>query len=212
MFQRYSTRMGRVLPNPLLGPETAHHFELGYRGVFWNKLTLDSAVYYSRLKGKIVTVPVPNPNVPYLSVDFARNLDETGLYGLELTGELYVSAFMSLGASLSLTGYTINHSEAQIVSLPYYPAKSANGYAEFHPAPFAALLARVEYLDERYIDAVGKETLDAYWLAHLKLTLEFPPHVSVSAGIENIFDAYYEISQNAPLAGRTYTLSCTLQY
>jgi iron complex outermembrane receptor protein len=212
MFQRYSTRMGRVLPNPLLGPETAHHFELGYRGVFRNKLTLDSALYYSRLKGKIVTVPVPNPNVPYLSVDFARNLDETALYGLELTGELYVSAFMSLGASLSLTGYAINHSEAQIVSLPYYPARSANGYAEFHPQSFVTLLARAEYLDERYINAVGQETLDAYWLAHLKLTVDFAPHISLSVGIENIFDTYYEISQNAPLAGRTYTLSCTLQY
>jgi iron complex outermembrane receptor protein len=212
MFQRYSTRMGRVLPNPLLGPETAHHVELGYRGVFWNKLTLNSAVYYSRLKGKIVTVPVPNPNVPYLSVDFARNLDETGLYGLELTGELYVSAFMSIGASFSLTGYTINHSEAQIVSLPYYPHKSANGYVEFHPASMVALLGRVEYLDERYIDAIGEGTLDAYWLAHLKLTVDVSPHISLSAGIENIFDTYYEISQNAPLAGRTYTLSCTLQY
>ena len=212
MFQRYSTRMGRVLPNPLLGPETAHHFELGYRGIFWDKLTVNSALYYSNLKGKIVTVPVPNPKVPYLAVDFSRNLDETSLYGLELTGELYLNEYMSGGASFSLSGYTINHSESQIVSLPYYPEKSANLYMEFHLPPLLTLLPRLEYLDERYIDAVGKETLNSYWLVHLKLTVDFSPRITVSAGIENLLDTYYEIRQNAPQAGRTYTLSCTLRY
>jgi iron complex outermembrane receptor protein len=212
MFQRYSTRMGRVLPNPLLGPETAHHFELGYRGVFRDSLTVHSALYYSRLKGKIVTVPVPNPKVPYLSVDFSRNLDETSFYGLELSGELYLFSWLSAGASLSLSTYTINHSEAQIVSLPYSPEKSAHMYLEFRPAPLFALLPRVEYLDERYVDAVGGDTLSSYWLFHLKLTVDFSPHIKIAAGIENLFDTYYEIRQNAPLAGRTYTLSCTLQY
>jgi iron complex outermembrane receptor protein len=212
MFQRYSTRMGRVLPNPLLGPETAHHFELGYRGILREMFTVTSSLYYSRLKGKIVTVPVPNPKAAYLSVDFSRNLDETSLYGLELNGELYLNEYMSAGASLSLSGYTINHSESQIVSLPYYPEKSANLYVEFRIAPLLTLLPRLEYLDERYIDAVGGEMLESYWLAHLKLTVDFSPHIKVSAGIENLFDTYYEIQQNAPLAGRTYTLSCTLQY
>ncbi|MDR2797894.1 MAG: TonB-dependent receptor, partial [Treponema sp.] len=137
MFQRYSTRMGRVLPNPLLGPETAHHVELGY--ILKEKLTVNSALYYSRLKGKIVTVPVPNPKAACLSVDFSRNLDETPLYGLELNG------YMSAGASFSLSGYAINHREAQIVSLPYYPEKSANLYVEFRLAPLLALLPRLEY-------------------------------------------------------------------
>jgi iron complex outermembrane receptor protein len=212
MFQRYSTRMGRVLPNPLLGPETAHHFELGYRGIFRDSLTVNSALYYSNLAGKIVTVPVPNPKAPYLAVDFSRNLDETALYGLELSAELYLSGYLSAGASFSLCGYAIKHSEAQIVSLPYYPQKSANLYVEFHPIPLLSLLPRLEYLDERHIDALGEATLDSYWLAHLKLTVEFSPHIKLAAGIENLFDAYYEIRQNAPLAGRTYTLSCTLQY
>jgi iron complex outermembrane receptor protein len=212
MFQRYSTRMGRVLPNSLLGPETAHHFELGYRGTFRDTLMVNAALYYSRLKGKIVTVPVPNPKVPYLAVDFSRNLDETSLYGLELNGELYLGEYMSAGASFSLGGYDINHSEAQVVSLPYYPEKSGNLYVELRPAPLLALLSRLEYLDDRYVDAVGGETLSSYWLVHLKLTVHWSSHLTLSAGIENLLDTYYEIRQNAPLAGRTYTLSCTLQY
>jgi iron complex outermembrane receptor protein len=212
MFQRYSTRMGRTLPNPLLGPETAHHFELGYRGNLWGAFTLDAAVYYSRLKGKIVTVPVPNPKAPYLAVDFSRNLDETTMYGLELSGELDLGAYVNVGASFSLGKYRINHSESQIVSLAYYPEKSANLYVEFHPAPLLTIMPRLEYLDERYIDAVGTNTLDAYWLVHVKLTADFSRQLKIAAGIENLFDTYYEIRQNAPQAGRTYTLSCTLQY
>jgi iron complex outermembrane receptor protein len=211
MFQRYSTRMGRVLPNPLLGPETAHHFELGYRGILRDALTIHTALYYSRLKGKIVTVPVPNPKVAYLSVDFSRNLDETSFYGMELSGELNLASHLSARASLSLCSYTINHSESQIVSLPYYPETSANLYLELRPDPLFTLLPRAEYLGEQHVDAIGGETLSSRWLFHIKLTADLSSHIKIAAGIENLFDAYYEIRQNAPLAGRTYTLSCAIE-
>ncbi len=212
MFQRYSTRFGRQIPNSLLGPETANHVELGYRSFIGNWLTLNGAAYYSRIKGKIVTVQVPNPKSPYWTVDFSRNLDETSLYGLELSGEFRLNEYLSAGLNGALAAYEINHSEAQVTSLPYYPAASGNCYVEIRPGPVLSLLPRLEYLGKRDIDAEGTKTMDAYWLVHFTVTAEFSEHLSMSAGIENLFDTYYEIRQHAPQAGRTYNLACTIKY
>jgi iron complex outermembrane receptor protein len=212
MFQRYSTRMGRQIPNPRLGPETANHFELGYHGMILNRLNLNAAGYYSRVLGKIVTVQVPNPHSPYWTVDFSRNLDMTSLYGLELNGELTLNEYLSAGANFTLAAYTINHSEEQVKSLPYYPAASGNGYVDIRPIKIISLLPRLEYLGKRDIDAGGTQAMDAYWLVHFKVTADFTKHISVSAGVENLFDTYYEIRQNSPMAGRTYNVSCTIKY
>jgi iron complex outermembrane receptor protein len=212
MFQRYSTRMGRQIPNPYLGPETANHFELGYRGMIAGRLNLNAAGYYSQVMGKIVTVQVPNPKSPYWTVDFSRNLDMTSLYGLELNGELNLNEYLSAGVNFTLAAYTINHSEEQVKSLPYYPATSGNLYVDFRPIPTVSLLPRLEYLGERDIDAEGTRSMDAYWLVHFKVTADFTRHLSLSAGVENLFDTYYEIRQHSPLAGRTYNVSCMVKY
>jgi iron complex outermembrane receptor protein len=90
MAQRYSTRFGRSLPNPSLGPEIASHFELGYHGNIAQKLTLNSAVYYSLITGKIVEVGWPSPNRPVNSLDYAKNLDRTAFWGFEIAPELYL--------------------------------------------------------------------------------------------------------------------------
>jgi iron complex outermembrane receptor protein len=212
MAQRYSTRFGRSLPNPSLGPEIASHFELGYHGAFFEKLTVDSAVYYSLITGKIVSVGWPSPNRPMNSLDYAKNLDRSAFYGFELSPEVYVNRYVSGGLSFSLNRYYIYHSENSVNAISYYPMITANAYGVVRLFDMASIIPRVEYLHRRYANTEATAELPAYFLAHLKVSADIGSYVTVSAGVENIFDALYEIKQYFPMAGRSFTISLEAKY
>jgi iron complex outermembrane receptor protein len=218
MSQRYSTRFGSTLPNPNLGPEIANHFELGYRmgldfpGSFVSTLGLNTALYYSIVTGKIVNVEIPNPHYPSSSVDYARNLDKTDFWGFELSPEIGLRDWLTTGLAFSVNNYTINHSQNSVKVLSYYPQITLNGYMVIKPLALLSIIPRFEYTGPRYADTEGKSELEGYFLAHLKVSAEIGKFVSVSAGVENIFDTYYEIRQYSPMAGRSFTVALTLKY
>ncbi|MDR1030227.1 MAG: TonB-dependent receptor [Treponema sp.] len=217
MAQRYSTRFGSTLPNPHLGPEKANHVEAGYRGYFGGKdggwgFTLNAALYYSGMTGKIVNVELPNPHYPSASVTYSRNLDRIGFWGIELAPDLTFQDWLTLGLAVSLNKYHIDHSQDGITVLNYYPQVTVNGYALIKPLAFLSISPRLVYVSSRYADTEGSVLLDAYVLANLKITVEWGKYVSVSLGIDNIFDTYYEIRRYSPLEGRSFNLMLTLTY
>ncbi|MDR1411253.1 MAG: TonB-dependent receptor [Spirochaetaceae bacterium] len=217
MAQRYSTRFGSTLPNPHLGPEKANHFELGYRGYFGKDesvlgFSLNAALYYSAMTGKIVSVELPNPHYPSASVNYSRNLDSVGFWGFELAPEFTLKNWLSAGIAFSLNNYIINHSQDGIKVISYYPRISAGGYAVVKPLAFLSFIPRVEYIGSRYADTEGVQELGAYFLAGFRITADLGSFVSVSAEIDNIFDTYYEIRRYSPQAGRSFNFALTLKY
>ncbi|MDR2501044.1 MAG: TonB-dependent receptor [Treponema sp.] len=223
MAQRYSTRFGRNLPNPGLGPEIANHFELGYRGAFFQQFSLNGALYYSLMTGKIVEVAVPDPSYPSYQLNYARNLDSTSFYGLEAAGEWFPNKYFSAAVSFSVNQYALNHREdREVQAIPYYPEFTLNASAQIKPIPeplgegalirSLSLLPRLEYISRRWVNTAGTAELAGYALVHLKGTLEITTYCALSLGIENLLDTYYEIRYNSPLAGRSYQLMVSLRY
>jgi iron complex outermembrane receptor protein len=216
MSQRYSTRFGSTLPNSGLGPEIANHFELGYRGYFGGfkniTITVNTAVYYSIITGKIVTVEWPNPHHPSSSTNLSRNLDSTSFWGFEAAPELTLKDFLSAGLSFSWNNYTINHSQNSVKALTYYPEFTLNAFVVIKPVHLLSIIPRVEYIGPRWADSEGKYLLDGYFLAHLKVSADIGSHFTVSLGADNILDTYYEIRQYSPMAGRSFSISLTARY
>jgi iron complex outermembrane receptor protein len=213
MAQRYSTRFGSVLPNSRLGPETANHFELGYRGFFTERINFHAAGYFSIVGGKMATVQIPDPNYPSALVDYTRNLDSVSFYGLELAPELLLSDYFSAGLAFSWNGYSINHSQAGEQVIPYYPALTLNGYMVIHPwFRTLSIIPRFEYTGSRYADTEEKTMLPGYALFHVKLSADIGEHFSVSAAVDNVFDTLYEIRRYSPQAGRGFSLTMEVRY
>jgi len=212
MSQRYSTRFGTTLPNSNLGPEQANHFELGWRGSFFDKLLhVWAAAYYSIILGKMATVEIPNPEHPSSLVDYTLNLDSTSFYGFELVPQLFVNDYFSMGMSLSTMGYAINHHEAGGQYLPYYPPLALNGYMVIRPwLKEISVIPRWEYVGFRYSDMLGDEKLPGYFLLHLKISADIGNYVYVSAAVNNILDTSYELRRYSPQEGRSFhfTLEC----
>jgi iron complex outermembrane receptor protein len=223
MSARYSTRFGKNLPNPNLGPERANHVELGYRGTFFKAVSLDIALYYSLMEGKIVNIQLPNPEYPSAQVDYARNLDASSFYGLELAAEFFPGPRLSGGASFAINEYALNKTQnAAIKRIPYYPEFTLSMYAVITPipappksAPFlktVSLIPRLEYISVRYADSGGLFTLDGYWLGSLRLRAEITGYVTLTIAVENILDTFYEIRYNTPMPGRSFTVTVTVKY
>jgi iron complex outermembrane receptor protein len=219
MAQRYSTRFSSAMPNPNLGPEIANHFELGYQlnmtgesGSFLTAIILNTALYYSVIAGKIVNIEWPNPYHPTVSVNYARNLDETSFWGFELAPEISLKDWLDVGLAFSFNKYILNHSQNEVKVLAYYPQITLNGYMVIKPFAMISIIPRIEYIGSRYAESDGALELDGYFLAHLKVSADIGKYVSVSAGVENLFDTEYEIRQYSPMAGRVFTLALTLKY
>jgi iron complex outermembrane receptor protein len=217
MAQRYSTRFGSTLPNPHLGPEIANHFELGYRGYLGREdaafgFSLNTALYYSAITGKIVSVELPNPHYPSASVDYSRNLDSISFWGFEGAPDFTLRNWLNLGLAFSLNNYHIDHTQDGIKVLSYYPHITLNGYAVVKPLAFLSIIPRFEYIGSRYADTEGIWLLEAYVLVNLKITLAWRNYVSVSAELDNILDTYYELRRYSPQGGRSLTLMLTVKY
>jgi iron complex outermembrane receptor protein len=212
MAQRYSTRFGSTLPNPRLGPEIANHLELGYRGSFGGVFSLNSALYYSVISGKIVDIQLGNPHYPSALVDYPRNLDSTAFWGFELGAELALKKYVGGGLSFSVNQYHVNRSQSGVKEIPYYPALTANVYFVIKPAHGISVIPRLEYVGPRFTDTIGGDELEGYFLGSIKVQAELGDHFILSAGVENIFDSLYEIRYHYPMAGRGYTLSLTASY
>jgi len=213
MSQRYSTRFGDVLPNPNLGPEMANHIELGYKGRVNNILTLSPAVYYSVMNGKIVNFKRPNPDDPRVSVDYARNLDKVSFYGFELSAEIDFDRYFSGGLAFSLNEYKLNRTQDKdVFVMSYYPRVTTSGYLIVTPVKKIEIMPGLEYISSRYANTSGQDVLASYWLANIRVKYDFCDYLSASAGINNIFDKYYEIRERYPMAGRSYIFSLTVKY
>ncbi|MDR0877939.1 MAG: TonB-dependent receptor [Treponema sp.] len=221
MSQRYSTRFGSTLPNPNLGPEKANHLELGYAGYFCSlgkyisALNVNTALYYSFLTGKIVTIQLGDPSSygnPNVLVDYSRNLDALDFYGFEASPELSIMEYVTIGLSFSWNQYHIRRTQDGIKSLSYYPAVTAGGRLVYKPVKWLTVIPRVEYVSSRYTDTLGDTKLDGYFLTHFKVSADIGKYFSVSAGIDNIFDTYYEIRQYSPMAGRSFNISAAVKY
>lgn len=223
MSARYSTRFGKNLPNPNLGPEIANHVELGYGGTFFQKFSVNAALYYSLMEGKIVNIQLPNPDYPSSQVDYARNLDASSFYGFELAPEFFPNEYVSGGASFSINEYRLDKTQdAEVKRIPYYPEISFSAYAVISPIPapppafpvlkFLSIIPRVEYLSMRYSDSGGLFTMDGYWLANLRARAGITKYLIVTLSADNLFDTFYEIRYNSPMPGRSFSISLEAKY
>jgi outer membrane receptor protein involved in Fe transport len=81
-----------------------------------------------------------------------------------------------------------------------------------------SIIPNVEYISARYASGhmVSINTAninDRYFLAGLKISADLTKNITLSAGVENIFDENYVLDDGTlPLPGRTYNLTLSAKY
>ncbi|NJK96016.1 MAG: TonB-dependent receptor [Bacteroidales bacterium] len=92
------------------------------------------------------------------------------------------------------------------------PKHKVIGYAKIEKAGLFYAMVEVEYNSDRYSTSDGKFTAPPYTLFNLNAEYYTLKYVSIKAGIHNIFDKLYYVTEGYPEEGRTVYLSLTYKF
>lgn len=201
---RYSYRMGSAIPNPDLEPESAYHFDLGYEGKVRSDLTLRASVFLSEIEDTIQRVDNVIPGRFQL-----QNVGDSRHMGAEIGFDYEPMEAFTLGMNYA---YLDRKNESQpAIRLIDTPRHSFFGYADIRPVKWLSLIPSVEYGGSRYSTTYGVGT-GAYALTNLKMAIRLPRGVTLSAGVNNLLDRNYALTEGYPEAGRTFFANLQVEF
>lgn len=204
---RYSYRLGKMLPNPKLDPESAWHGEIGYNGQIVDSLRGRVSAFYSRLDDTIQSVDrvAQDENRAWLAQP--RNVGESENRGFESGLEWHPVEPALVGVDYAYL-HRRNRDRPEI-KLTGAPEHALRLYVEWALVSQVTLLPSVEYYSSRYCSSDGKKA-NGFGLANLEAQFKWDNGWALQVGIHNLFDKNYELEEGYPEEGRSYHAS--LQY
>lgn len=207
---RFSYRLGTALPNPDLKPERAINYEVGYKHLLFNRLTVEANVFYSDVSDFILFKKIPDPANPGLTLNQNQNIGDINQYGVELGVSGQILTCLKGGINYTYIQYENKSSTDKLTNIPHNKVFSYLQY--FTPLKGLSLLGSVEYNGDRYSSSTGVRVADEYTLVNTKAIYEVYKGFSVEAGINNIADENWAIDEGYPLEGRSYFVNLRYKF
>lgn len=201
---RYSASFGEALPNPDLKPEKAWHYELGLRTEAWEGGQLEFTLFRSNLRDAHNRVDVPGTVCGKYECRQYQNIDRARHQGIELSLEQQFSPEWRAGLAYTYLNST-NRSEPD-VKLTGLPRNRLFAHVGWKPHAQWEFLATLEAENGRYDEGVVDkyEQLSGYGIVGLKTIWSPRSDLSIEAGVRNLGDKYYELSEGYPMPGRVW--------
>lgn len=205
LFERYSTRFGANIPNPDLGPERATNYQIGgTRTLLEGDARIGGALFYSDVSDAIQSVrltPPPNETSQF------QNVGGATYYGFEISGEWDVLPQLTFGGHYTYTKSDISDPERPGLKPIGVPEHLAYLYAHWRPLERLTVTPSVELSSSRYSSNRFEDeftTVPGFGLVNLNIEYEFNDQASLTLGVRNILDKYYELADGFPEPGRTF--------
>lgn len=199
---RYSLRFATFVANPDLRAEQATHYEFGYQASPWANTKLEAAIFYSDIDDLIQRVRNAQPGL-----DQMQNIDQVRHQGIELSAQGYVHDGFLLGGSYT---YLERENRSSNTRLTDTPRNKANLWLQWQLLSKVQVFAFVDYADNRW--SSNTVQLDSFTTGNLKLSYQFMPQFILSAGVNNITDRNYQMSDGYPEAGREYFTNLRFEF
>lgn len=208
MRERYSR--GSVFMGSTVDPEHANHWEIGYRGVICDWLQINSSIYYSSYKDKIMQGTAPN-NLPY-----HYNLGRVKFYGFEFAAEGIVNDYFRFGANFSVVkGDNVDRTNNDW-HLTNLPTVTSTLYAVIQPTEKLSIIPQIDICSKFYRETNRERGFytksPGFVTADIKAVYDVNDHFTVEAGARNIFDKEYAYSAYYPQQGRNFFLGITAKW
>lgn len=192
---RYSQRLATYIENPDLQPEEALNYEIGYQGTPWAGATAEAAIFYSDIKDKIQSVA----NVSGILAQM-QNVGEVRSTGMELGLNNEFTGRLAAGANY--TWIDLDNRSDPSRKLTDAPAHKLTAQVLMHPGINWDLIAFAEYNSARW--ASDTVELDGFTTLNLKAAFKPSDGTVLEAGVSNVTDKDYELSEGFPSPGRTW--------
>jgi iron complex outermembrane receptor protein len=212
---------GFKIANPNLKPETLNNIEIGNTFDFKQKLTINTALYYSI--GNQFQYFVSNGDSMYTTgttmkpVIKRENINKVEIYGLELSVHLKATKTINLNLA-----YTYNHSTIKDFGLMETYNKDLNGkflidvpnnmlYAgiTWHNK-IANLSVDYKFKDKQWIDDQNTYQLPTRNYINLKVFKRFNDHIQCSFTVLNLLNKVFIDAKGLLSPGRYYNLELTV--
>jgi iron complex outermembrane receptor protein len=202
MKDRYSYRLGRSLPNPLLKSESAFHTDLSYSAGAGDYLKSDVSLFCSFLDNTIQ--PVYGIDPANSSLYQMQNTGRAVFYGLE--ADITYMPFASLLMGLQYTYLerkNLSHPGILFIDVPRH---IIYGYLKFSRPGFYILFDS-GFNSERPGTSDGLYVADGFFLANIKVSIKLLKAFAIEAVIGNLFDASYCYYEGYPEEGRNFNMA-----
>ncbi len=199
---RYSARMGVVWPNPDIKPETSIGTEAGITHEFAALAKARAVVFYKRCTDYIQIAP---KKIDGVTRDQYQNIGRIEIPGLELTMS---GAGARVDYTLACTW--MNPDNLDALARPYdLPRLRLKAEAGLHVLDNLRIAGNWQYVGSRNTQTV--EMAD-WHLTGIEVTWHPAAGTTISAGIDNLFDADYASVEGFSLGGREIWLRLSVKY
>ncbi|WP_343589260.1 TonB-dependent receptor [Flavobacterium sp.] len=193
---RYSYRMGTAIANPDLKPEKAINYELNYTANLFEKITFQTALFYSSLSDAILNVSNVEPGKSQM-----QNFGEADYKGME--AQLNYAILENLSLNLNYTYIERKNITNPNIHFTDVPNTKVMGTLEYSPIKILRLIANAEFNSPRFSTSYGARVPD-YTLLNLYVSGKISKNFSLDAGLNNIFDRNYSLVEGYPEEGRNF--------
>lgn len=212
---RYSARMGRALANPALQPEQARHVELGVRGTPWEGAQGEVALFYSHIRDAIQTVQVVSTACGGTLCDQAQNVGRARHRGLELSLQQVWNEQWQAGFAYTLLDRDNLDNRQQL--LTDTPRHRLFGHLTFSPQAQWQWQTSLETEEGREVNFAGSagqayRQLSGFAIVSSKLSWQPRADLTLEAGVQNLTDRDYELSDGVPMPGRVWFSNASLRF
>lgn len=213
---RYSARLGRALPNPDLKPETARHFELGWRGQPWSGAQVEATLFLSHIEDLIQDAQVASNQCGSTVCDQAQNIGRARSRGIELSLLQDVAGRGQLG--IAYTFMDRDNLGNPAVLLTNSPRQRLFAHSQWTFSPQWKAVATLEAEQGRIVtysgpgNQAGFLRLGGYLTLGAKLVWTPLRDVDIEIGGRNLGDTWYALAEGYPMPGRTWFANLSYRF
>lgn len=204
MKDRYSYKLGTALPNPSLIPEQAINYDLAYQEILSTIGKYKVSVFYNDLNNVIQQVSNVQGNLSQM-----QNLGKAHYYGSELELDTRILSIVSAGGNYTfLKRENISNPGVKFLDTPEHKIVL---YLNVFPISAMEVVASTEYNSARYSTSDGTYPAGPFAVFNLGASLNLFRMFKLDAGIQNLFDRNYSLTEGYPEPGRTFYLTLHFQ-
>ena len=204
MKDRYSYKIGTAIPNPGLIPEKAVNCDLAYCETVGPFGSYKASLFYNNLNDVIQQV-----NNVQGSLSQMQNLGKARYYGGEIELDARLAPIISAEAHYTLLKReNITNPQIKFLDTPDHKIMIST---TVDPLTLLDVAVSMEYNSKRYSTSDGMYTASPFTIYHIGMSLTLTGKLKLDAGIQNLFDKNYALTEGYPEPGRTFYASLRIR-
>jgi len=191
----YSYKFGTYIPNPSLKPEKSVNYEIGAEDVVAGLVRMKANAFYIAVADYIQAVTLN------ATTSQNQNFGRVNRYGAELDVLAPIGDKVETGLNYT---YIHNDNRSNSLKITDVPEHKLFVYGKVTPIKPVSILASAEYDTKRYSSTDGLYAAGEYVVMNAKVSYEAIKDLTLEAGVNNLLDRNYALTEGYPEPGRNY--------